>query len=43
MKIKDVEVLPLRSPLAKRWRDNPARKGHEFCVAARVTTDKGIG
>ena len=42
MKITDVEVFPIRPPLARRYRDNPARNGHEFRIAAKVTTDVGI-
>ena len=42
MKITDIEVFQIRPPLAKRYRDNPARDGHETRVAAKVTTDVGI-
>ncbi|MCH2321129.1 MAG: mandelate racemase/muconate lactonizing enzyme family protein [SAR202 cluster bacterium] len=42
MKITNVEVFPIYPPLAKRYRDNPARNGHEHRVAAKVTTDIGI-
>ena len=42
MKITDVEVFPIRPPLAKRYRDNPARNGCEYRIAAKVTTDVGI-
>lgn|GEM_PF-6720907 len=42
MKIIDIDVFKIRPPLAKRYRDNPARDGHETRVAAKVTTDNGI-
>lgn len=42
MKITDIDLFPIRPPLAKRYRDNPARSGHEFRIAAKVTTDIGI-
>ena len=42
MKITNIEVFTIRPPLAKRYRDNPARNGHEHRVAAKVTTDVGI-
>ena len=42
MKITNIEVFTIRPPLAKRYRDNPARNGHEHRVAAKVTTDAGI-
>ena len=41
MKITNIEVFTIRPPLAKRYRDNPARNGHEHRVAAKVTTDVG--
>ena len=42
MKITNIDVFTIRPPLAKRYRDNPARNGHEHRVAAKVTTDVGI-
>lgn len=42
MKITDIEIFPIHPPLARRYRDNPARSGYEYRVAAKVTTDTGI-